>query len=730
MPRHSSSPTSRAPASRRGIAGVARLVSAGVVALSLAACERPPQRILRLGTLATMPPAQPVVLTAAGPLGAEPREVAADLNAARIAHLELRARGTATLARIAWKLAGDPRFPPYRLLSFPLNPDGKEHLYDVDLEREPYWNGRVEALRLAADGGPLEVVALAGRPGRDLYRSMSLRGESVPCLPGLQRIDVRLPAGLPRGTVLEARLGLIPEADRPGARAVFRAYLGEGKGRKLWIERTVDGTGGGGGGWHPLAERLPAGEPRALSLEVEAARNGRPLPEGVALWGDPLLVTPGKPAGKNLVVVLIDTLRADALGVYGGRLGITPNLDAFGRGGIRFAEATAPAPWTLPSVTSLLTGLEPQTHGAGYRYGNFAPTGLAGGATTMAEVMRDHGAYTMGVYHNIYVNPAFGLQQGYDEYAAREERSEVLVDEALARLKRRGRDRRVFLYLHLFDLHNPYAPPEEECRGVARRIDPGYRGPLGCVGDRRPENPLPPASDWPWLHALYQAEVAYTDRQVGRLLAGLHDLGLDDDTVVAIVSDHGEEFWTRLDQERALGYEANSDHGHTHYRELLHVPAMIRVPGRKPAVFAPPVATADLFPTLLHLVGVAPPPNQGVDLVPLLDGAPAGRRTFVSDLLLHGPPRWAIRRGPWQLVAPEDPRLPTELYDLDRDPAETRNLAASQPAVAAELRALGLRLRAERLASRRRYLSGQETVGATYLEWNHITKLRSLGYLQ
>ena len=382
----------------------------------------------------------------------------------------------------------------------------------------------------------------------------------------------------------------------------------------------------------------------------------------MALWGDPLLVTPGRPAGRNLVVVLLDTLRADALGSYGSRLGTTPNLDAFARRGIRLADMSAPAPWTLPSVTALLTGLEPQTHGAGYRYGNFAPTGLASGATTMAEVMRDHGAYTLGVYHNIYVNPAFGLDQGFDAYVSHEARAEVLVDAALARLKRlrAAGDGRIFLYLHLFDLHNPYSPPPEECEGVARHLDPGYRGPLGCTGDRRPENPLPPAADRPWYAALYQAEVAYVDREMGRFLAGLHDLGMDGDTVIAIVSDHGEEFWTRLDQEKALGYEANSDHGHTHYRELLHVPAMIRVPGRAPQVVTAPAETADLFPTLLHLAGVTPPPCQGIDLVPLLDGAPPTRRTFVSDLLLHGPARWAVRRGPWQLVVPVDAALPTE----------------------------------------------------------------------
>jgi arylsulfatase A-like enzyme len=112
---------------------------------------------------------------------------------------------------------------------------------------------------------------------------------------------------------------------------------------------------------------------------------------------------------------------------------------------------------------------------------------------------------------------------------------------------------------------------------------PDYHGPLGCTGDRRPENPLPPEADRPWLQALYKAEIAFTDRQIGRFLAGLNDLGLDRDTVVAIVSDHGEEFWERLSQEKALGYEVNGDHGHTHYQELLHVPALVRVPGRAPS---------------------------------------------------------------------------------------------------------------------------------------------------
>jgi arylsulfatase A-like enzyme len=698
------------------------------ILLLAAACNpSTPRGLLRLGTLAAPPPAAAVSLPGAMTLGADPVQIPVDLDAARIARLEIQAKGSATFATLSWRLAQDPHFPPYRTLSIPLNPDGQPHLYEVDLGHEAYWMGRVVGLRLSATGGPLDLVGLSGKPGTDLYRSMSLKGESLPALPGLAKIDLPLPRDLPRGARFESRIGLVPEVDRPGARAVFRAAL---DGRP-WFEEALAGSGGEGGGWRTVQKELPTGSGgRRLTLTVEASRGGKPLPEGVALWGDPLLVLPGRPAGKNLVVILIDTLRADALAAYGGKDGLTPNLDAFARSATRFANLMSPAPWTLPSVSSLVTGLEPQTHGAGQRFGNFAPTGLPAGATTMAEVLRDRGFYTLGVYHNIYINPAFGLEQGFDEYASYEESADVLVDQALARLKRYSPDRRLFFYLHLFDVHNPYSPPEPECTTVARRLVPDYHGPLGCTGDRRPENPLPPAADRPWLAALYKAEVAFTDRQVGRFLSGLHDLGLDKDTVVAVVSDHGEEFWERLDQEKALGYEVNGDHGHTHYQELLHVPALVRVPGRAPAVIPATVQMVDLFPTLLHLAEVEAPPSQGRDLVPLLDGGPPERETLISDLLLHGQPRWAVRRGPWKLVVPRVPGLPVELYNLETDPGERQNVAAREPQTAAALRAYGEREMAERVKARGRYLQGSESLNATYLEWNHITKLRSLGYLR
>lgn len=709
------------------------LACTGLVFL-LACGDEPPRRLIRLGSLVETGAVDEVRLPAGAARAGVPYRVKPGLSAAQVASLRLRARGDAPLATLSWKLAGDRNFPHFRTLSFPLAPDGQEHVYEIDLQREPYWTGRVEALRLAVETGRLEVLEATAEPATDPYRSMALEGDSRPALPGVARTEIRLPADLPRGSFFEAALGLVPEHDRPGTRAVFRIWREGTAGRELWFEEVVEGSGSRKSrqGWRPVRKELP-GDSRGgrLSLEVEATRRGRTLPEGVALWGNPVLVTPGRPAGKNLVVVLIDTLRADRLGAYGNRDGLTPHLDRFAKEGTRFAHMQAPAPWTLPSVASLLTGLQPQTHGAGVRYGEFAPTGLTGGVRTLAETLRDAGFYNLGVYHNIYVNPAFGLQQGFDEYVSVEDRAAPLVDRALEGLRRAAADRRVFLYLHLFDVHNPYEPPEEECKSVARRLQPGYRGRLGCTADRRPELPIPPPEDRRWHEALYDAEIAYTDRQMGRFLEGLGDLGLDDDTVVLVVSDHGEEFWTRLDRERALGYEANSDHGHTVYEELLHVPALLRVPGRKPQVVESPAELADLFPTLLHLVGVESPPVQGKDLTALLDGKPPeARPTLLSDLILHGPSRWGVRRGPWKLIVPRDPGVPVELYDLESDPGELRDLAASRPDVAAPLRAAGERELEERRKARARFVAGDGAQSATYLEWNHITRLRSLGYLK
>lgn len=707
------------------------LITAACLCLFLASCRGDePQRLLRLGELITLTEIDPQRLEVEGTVTEEHSIFPVAIDAARYTRLEIQARGDASMLELGWKLGREKELSHFRRLSFPTLADGEIHTYEVELQREPYWVGSVNALTLSTREGSTEILEVKAAPATSAYRDLALGGESVPSLPALDRYELVLPENLPRPLVFEARLGIVPSYDREGARVRFRAYCDEGRQRDEWLDEVVEGVSGKtSSGWKKVRLPVSACPGAHVVLEATATQNGEPLPEGVAAWGDPILLAGLRGAEPDLVVVVIDTLRADVLGAYGNDEGLTPNLDALAAETLRFEDLTSPAPWTLPSVTSLITGLQPQTHGAGQRHGNFAPTGLSDAAHTLAEALAGAGFFTAGIYHNIYLNPPFGLDQGYDSYLSAEVEDDQLVDLAIKALEDH-RDRRLFLYLHLFGPHNPYEPPQDVCDEVARRLVPKYHGGIGCSGDRRPQGPMPRFPDRPWLEALYKAEVANTDRQLGRFLEAL-----DKDrpgALLLVVSDHGEDFWDRQVQLREHGYRVNADHGQHHFHELLHVPAMLRLPGRAPTVVGAPIEMVDFYPTLLAALGIEAPSNQGRNLLPLLDGAPPERLTRISDYLLYGQPRWAVQRGPWKLVVPEpaETDLLPELYNLEDDPQESIDLAAQRPEVVAALRQFASHEIERRRHERSRYLSGRDLLSATFLEWNHITKLRSLGYLQ
>ena len=714
-----------------------------VLALALAgACARGPSwdQPLRLTDLAAARIVEAVPVVAGVEVGPEAVTLPVSLAASDVVRLTVRAAGDAELVKLAWRLQGDRGFLPFRALTFPVVPDGEEHVYQVDLRREPYWTGTVAGLRLSTDGGGVRVSEVSGGGGGG--RTTSLGGVTVPSLPGVERLEMALPEEVHGPAVFDVRLGLLPRFRRPGVVARFQAWVEEGGERRPWIDEEV--AGDAPEGWRPVEREVEVPAGARVVLSATATRDGRPLAEGAAVWGSPMLLPPAGRSpdrGPNVVLVIVDTLRADVLGSYGDGGGLTPHLDRLAERSARFADLSSTAPWTLPSIASMLTGFHPQVHGAGRRIGNFAPTGLGDAPATLAQVLAGHGFTTVGVYNNIYMNPAFGLARGFDEYTWIEERDDRIVDVAIERLDDLA-GRRFFLLVHLFGPHHPYVPPEPLCQEVAGRFAPDAPAGLGCRAQRDDVPTLggvpPPPAERPWVEGLYRGEVAFTDRQIGRLAAALDRLELTGDTVLAVVSDHGEAFYDRLDQQAAQGYE-QADHGHTHFQELVRVPGLLAAPGVAPRTVEHAVETVDFFPTLLSLAGVEPPVNQGRDLAPLLAGEPPVRRTLVSDFLLYGAARWSVRRGPWKLVVPEDadakdpaaPALAVELYDLAADPGETRNVAGEHPEVVAALREVGERERAARLELRKRLLAGGDDVlQSSYLEWNHITKLRSLGYLQ
>jgi len=384
-----------------------------------------------------------------------------------------------------------------------------------------------------------------------------------------------------------------------------------------------------------------------------------------------LLLLPGcqRHMPPNIILYVVDTLRADALGCYGNSAVQTPAMDRLAREGMRFGHAYANASWTRASMGSLLTGEYPTSHGAVGRSGV-----LRRGAATLASRLRRAGYYTVGVIANPNIGSPFGFAEGFDtftelytahgglvgpqELIATADR---VVDAAVGWLRAR-RAAPFFLLIFSIDPHAPYTPPAP----FDTRYDPDYTGPvdgtlpsLYALDARKQE---PPARDIRHLRALYHGEVSFNDAHLGRLLAELDALHLAADTLVVLTSDHGEEFYEH----------GGRDHGHSLYEELIHVPLLLRWPHHiAPAAEYPgTVQLVDLYPTLLRLAGAAVPPSAGRDLTDILLGRGAGGvppMMFAEERLDRHDLRAVILDRKLILDASRPDPLS---FDLSRDPGE------------------------------------------------------------
>jgi arylsulfatase A-like enzyme len=392
------------------------------------------------------------------------------------------------------------------------------------------------------------------------------------------------------------------------------------------------------------------------------------------------------PAGPNVLFIVTDTLRVDRLGCYGSEAGLTPYLDQLAAQGLCFTDASSHAPWTLPSIASMLTSLHPAEHGAGGRLGGFKM--LDPDVITLPAVFRRRGWRTHAIANVAFLSGSFGVTRDFEstDLVAPTSNLEMrtaatTTQAALDWLDQRG-PRPFFLFVHYFDPHAVYAPPSP----FRKRFAPGEEdsfvfGTRKQMMDLRAGRLNVPASVIRRAERLYDGEVAYMDAQIGRLLDGLAARGLEENTVVLMTADHGEEF---LDHG---GYE----HGHTLYRELIHVPLILRYPGHvKPGVCAATVAHVDLAPTLCELADIAPP-EQFLGRSLLASAAEASQadpRSTPRCILAHGnmwgEPLTSWRQGDFQLIVGAGGRV--ELYDLGSDPLQRRDLAQEMPSKVIELR--------------------------------------------
>ena len=423
--------------------------------------------------------------------------------------------------------------------------------------------------------------------------------------------------------------------------------------------------------------------------------------------------------GPSVLLVVVDTLRADRLGSYGNERGLTPCLDRFAARSFLFEHASSHAPWTLPATASLYTSQLPSQHGAGGRAPSF--TGLGPSAPTAASVFADAGYATAAFVNVGFLGKDFGMHRGFAHFdeesrssTGRDRDAVETTDSALAWLGEE-RTQPFFLLVHYFDPHAPYdpAPPFRKRFAAPSDSEPGsFIYGTGAHLRRLRDGDLVLAPEIIGrAEALYDAEVAYTDAEIGRLFDGLAELGLAEGTCVVVTADHGEEF---LDHG---GFE----HGHSLYAELVHVPLLLHVPGLSPGRSAAVVRHVDLLPTLCAITGTSGRSTfEGTSLVPLL-GDPAGAsRTVLTEGNRWGPTMVGWYDGEHQLITAGSKR---ELYRWPEDLGQETDLAASDPERVRVLHeTLGTEL--ARLAARRGERAAEVEIGADGLD-----ALRDLGYV-
>lgn len=358
----------------------------------------------------------------------------------------------------------------------------------------------------------------------------------------------------------------------------------------------------------------------------------------------------------NVVLITVDTTRADHLSCYSPGGAKTPRLDALAARGVRFSHATAQVPLTLPSHACIMTGTYPPVNGL-RDMGGFI---LQKNHPTIASIARSAGYETAAFVGSRVLGKHFGFSNGFATYdddmsgkteeglpgVFPERRASVVTDRALQWLRKNG-EKKFFLWVHYYDPHAPYDPPEPYKRAYA--------------------------------HDLYSGEIAYMDGQIGRLLDGINGAGLAGRTLIIVIGDHGE----------SLGEHGEMTHGVFLYDSTLHVPLIVagpEVPAGK--VVDDQVRSIDLLPTIAEFLHVSPGAEaQGVSLSPLIRGdrTPQPSIAYLETLYPRTYMGWselrALRTDEWKMVVAPQP----ELYNLKSDPKETNNVISRFPAVATTL---------------------------------------------
>lgn len=563
-----------------------------------------------------------------------------------------------------------------------LLPDWHQYSVDVPLETTQAGSNRL-VLRYAwstepgSQGGRRLAVAWrrvifdgieAARPPRSVIRDR----------PGLEldqgsELSLYLEGDQDFGST--SRSLVVTELRAQGAPTHLQVAIDDEKGSTLLAQTSAQQSP-----WKLDLPRVPPGAVRRLTLRAAGL-------DGGSLWlQQPKIISRidrrkvrsperapaslANPRPPHVVLFLVDTLRRDRLGVYGNTRGLTSRTDRFATESILFEEAVAQSSWTKPSVASVLTGLDPLHHGT-----SAVDSRLPESFELLSERLQRAGYETAAVSSNRHIDARSGFAQGFDDfYFEGIVSAERVIDRAFDWLDRRTRARPFFLYLHLIDPHAPYEPPQAERERFAATVsDPsvGSRQGLLSLYRRRPRSRSAEIED---IQLLYDAEVAAMDSQFGRLLDGLAQRGIYDNTLLIFLSDHGEEF----DEHGFLG------HGRNLFAQSLAIPLIIKPSMSSASPIPPgtriqgPAQHLDIITTVLSAATLPTAGLPGIDLL-ADERLPADREAY-SYLDYEGRVGMALSTGEWKQIVSLSRRFRGPgLFRPRSDPGEIHELSAIKP---------------------------------------------------
>lgn len=371
------------------------------------------------------------------------------------------------------------------------------------------------------------------------------------------------------------------------------------------------------------------------------------------------------PKGPNVILIVIDTLRADHLGCYGYARNTTPNIDKLANESILFKNIIAPSPWTCPSIGALFTSRYPASLGI-----TEASINISDKFVLLSEVFKEHNYKTHGIISSVYISSKYGYAQGFDSYDEENAKGEQdisspsITQKAISFIEQ-NRSNKFFLFLHWFDPHYSYMLHEKY------NYYPDYNGPIYSgmnINELWFKAPYMSANDITHIKALYDSEITFTDEYIGTFINRLKALGLYDDTLIILTADHGEEFSERGD------YYI----GHTRklFQEMIHVPLIIKLPGEnKGKIINEPIGLIDLMPIIIRYANLKIPAEYKFDgiVININDVNTFRNKKIISET------RWNLNFqsliwGDWKFI--QYPEMSIKmLFNLKDDPIELRNLA-------------------------------------------------------